>query len=99
MLHKSLQMANEAIKAKSQFLASMSHDIRTPMNAIIGMANIALEDIDNKEQIKESLDVIQSSSESLLAIINDILDVNRMESGKADLNNKPFALLKACAEI
>ncbi len=99
MLHKSLQMANDAIKAKSQFLASMSHDIRTPMNAIIGMANIALEDIDNKEQIKESLDVIKSSSENLLAIINDILDVNRMESGKANLNNEPFVLSKACKEI
>lgn len=99
MLHKSLQMANDAIKAKSQFLASMSHDIRTPMNAIIGMADIALEDIDNKEQIKESLDVIKSSSENLLAIINDILDVNRMESGKANLNNKPFVLSKACTEI
>lgn len=99
MLHKSLQMANEAIKAKSQFMASMSHDIRTPMNAIIGMANIAMEDIDNKEQIKESLDVILSSSENLLAIINDILDVNRMESGKANLSNEPFDLLKACAEI
>ena len=74
----------------------MSHDIRTPMNAIIGMANIALEDIDNKEQIKESLDVIKSSSENLLAIINDILDVNRMESGKANLNNEPFVLSKAC---
>lgn len=99
MLRQSLQMARDANKAKSSFLASMSHDIRTPMNAIIGMVNLAIEDPDNKAQIEESLSVIKSSSEHLLTLINDILEMNRIESGKVTLNNEPFTLSDVCKEI
>lgn len=99
MLRQSLQIAREANKAKSSFLASMSHDIRTPMNAIIGMVNLAIEDQNNKEQIAESLNVIKSSSEHLLALINDILEMNRIESGKMTLNNEPFVLSEECTNI
>lgn len=99
MLRKSLQMAQSANKAKSSFLASMSHDIRTPMNAIIGMVNLAIEDQDNKQQVSESLNVIKSSSEHLLSLINDILEMNRIESGNATLNNEPFNILEECTTI
>lgn len=99
MLRQSLQIAREANKAKSSFLASMSHDIRTPMNAIIGMVNLAIEDQNNKEQVAESLNVIKSSSEHLLTLINDILEMNRIESGKMTLNNEPFVLSEECTNI
>lgn len=99
MLRQSLQMAQEANKAKSSFLASMSHDIRTPMNAIIGMVNLAIEDQENKQQVSESLNVIKSSSEHLLSLINDILEMNRIESGKATLNNAPFDITEECTNI
>lgn len=99
MLRQSLQIAREANKAKSSFLASMSHDIRTPMNAIIGMVNLAIEDQNNKEQVAESLSVIKSSSEHLLSLINDILEMNRIESGKVTLNNEPFVLSEECTNI
>ena len=99
MLHKSLQIAQEALKAKSTFLASLSHDIRTPMNAIIGMVNLALEEPDNQKQILESLNIIKSSSENLLSLINNFLDINRLESGAAAEHNAPFNLKDVCTDI
>lgn len=99
MLRQSLLLAQQANKAKNAFLASMSHDIRTPMNAIIGMANLALEDRENQEQITESLSVIKSSSEHLLLLINDILEMSRLESGNLTLNKEPFSIITECANI
>lgn len=91
-LRSALELANEANRAKTDFLSAMSHDIRTPMNAIVGMTELALSDRNNPEQIDESLAVIRSSSENLLRLINEILDMSRIESGRLAFNNEVFSM-------
>ena len=86
ILEKARDDAEKGNKAKSDFLASMSHDIRTPMNAIMGFTKIATDHIDDKELVKESLSKINTSSEYLLSLINDVLDMAKIESGKMQLN-------------
>ncbi len=88
ILRDALMQAQHASKAKTAFLSNMSHDIRTPMNAIIGFSNIAISHIDNKEQVKDCLQKVLSSSNHLLSLINDILDMSRIESGKVQINNQ-----------
>ena len=88
-LSQALDMAEAANKAKTTFLNSMSHDIRTPMNAIIGYTGLATSHIDCKEQVIEYLRKISQSSNHLLSLINDVLDMSRIESGKMNLENKP----------
>ena len=80
------EAANKANQAKSEFLSNMSHDIRTPMNAIVGMTAIATAHIDNKQQVQTCLKKISLSSKHLLGLINDILDMSKIESGKMTLN-------------
>lgn len=92
LLEDALLQANRANRAKSTFLSNMSHDIRTPMNAIVGFTALALAHIDNKEQIKEYLKKIMSSGNHLLSLINDVLDMSRIESGKIHLEEKPCSL-------
>lgn len=84
-LEKARREATEASKAKSEFLANMSHDIRTPMNAIVGMTAIATAHIDDLEQVKGCLRKIALSSKQLLGLINDVLDMSKIESGKMTL--------------
>ena len=84
--------AESANKAKSEFLSNMSHDIRTPMNAIVGMTAIAAANIDNPDQVKESLRKINLSSKHLLGLINDVLDMSKIESGKLTLNMELVSL-------
>ena len=72
-----MDLAQEANRAKTDFLSAMSRDIRTPMNAIIGMTDLALDDLDNRQHLSEYLDIIKSSSSHLLTLINDILDMSR----------------------
>lgn len=84
-LQKSRIEATEASRAKSEFLANMSHDIRTPMNAIVGMTAIATAHIDDKESVKNCLRKIALSSKQLLGLINDVLDMSKIESGKMTL--------------
>ncbi|MEG0640637.1 MAG: ATP-binding protein, partial [Clostridia bacterium] len=91
-LTESMALARIANNAKSKFLSSMSHDIRTPMNAITGMCSLALADEGNPQQVHESLQVIAQSSALLLSMITDILDMNRIESGKMVLTNQPFSI-------
>lgn len=98
-LADALVLAQSANKAKSVFLSSMSHDIRTPLNAIIGMNNLALEDINNKEQVEESLNIIKDSSKHLLSLINDILDLSRIESNKIATNIQPHNAYDILNEI
>lgn len=86
------QEAFEASKAKSEFLANMSHDIRTPMNAIVGMTAIARAHIDDIEQVKGCLKKIALSSKQLLGLINDILDMSKIESGKLTLSYERISL-------
>ena len=87
-----LHLAQEANRAKTDFLSAMSHDIRTPMNAIIGMTDLALDDLDNRQHLSEYLDIIKSSSSHLLTLINDILDMSRIEKGKLKLARTSFNL-------
>ncbi len=88
-LSNALAVAQQANKAKSTFLNSMSHDIRTPMNAIIGFTALAQTHIDDQAQVKDYLAKISTSSTHLLSLINDILDMSRIESGTVKLDEKP----------
>ena len=84
--------AIKANKAKSEFLSSMSHDIRTPMNGIVGMTAIAMANIDNSDRVRDCLGKITLSSRHLLGLINDVLDMSKIESGKLTLNINQVSL-------
>lgn len=92
LLENALQQANRASKAKSVFLSNMSHDIRTPMNAIVGFTALATAHIDQKDQVEEYLKKIMTSGNHLLSLINDVLDMSRIESGRMHLDEKPCQL-------
>ena len=85
-LAEALEMAEVANKAKSTFLSSVSHDIRTPMNAIMGMTTLLKEEAGDPERVKEYTQKISAASQHLLGLINDVLDMNKIESGSATLN-------------
>ena len=87
-LQEALMQAQHANSAKTTFLSNMSHDIRTPMNAIIGFTTIAISHIDNKNQVRDCLQKVLSSSNHLLSLINDILDMSRIESGKVQIKEQ-----------
>ena len=91
-LEKARQTALEANKAKSDFLANMSHDIRTPMNAIVGMTAIATAHMDDRKQVENCLRKITLSSKHLLGLINDVLDMSKIESGKLTLTTEQISL-------
>lgn len=91
-LTQALEQAKEANAAKSAFLSNMSHDIRTPMNAIVGLVAIADENIDDKLRVQQCLTRITTSSQHLLSLINDVLDMNKIESGRVALTEEPFSL-------
>lgn len=91
-LEDAREIAEQANKAKSEFLSNMSHDIRTPMNAIVGMTAIAVANIDNKQQVLDCLKKITLSSRHLLGLINDVLDMSKIESGKMTMNMEQVAL-------
>ncbi len=91
-LELAIEEADKASKAKSTFLANMSHDIRTPLNGIMGMTTIAIANIHNNEKVRDCLKNITRSSKHLLSLINDILDMSKIESGKLELNNDDFYL-------
>ncbi len=92
LLENALLQANRASKAKSIFLSNMSHDIRTPMNAIVGFTALAMAHMDQKDQVEEYLKKIMTSGNHLLSLINDVLDMSRIESGKMHLDEKPCSL-------
>ncbi len=98
-LADALAVAEEASKAKTAFLSSMSHEIRTPMNAIIGLDSIALNDPELPDSTREYLEKIGTSAQHLLSIINDILDMSRIESGRMTLKNEEFAFAKLLEQI
>lgn len=89
-LREAIDAANASSKAKSDFLSSMSHDMRTPMNGIIGMTAIAAKSLDDSERVADCLRKIKDSSTHLLSLINDVLDMNKIESGKVELNEEEF---------
>ena len=89
-IQDALELARSANKAKSGFLSNVSHDIRTPMNAIIGLTTLIQRDYDNPDKVSRYADKIAMSSKHLLALINDVLDMSKIESGKTTLNVKKF---------
>ena len=98
-LVEALHMAEDANKAKTAFLSNMSHEIRTPMNAIIGLDNLALRNEALPAETKEYLEKIGDSANHLLGIINDILDVSRIESGRFSINKQEFSLADMLEQI
>ena len=99
ILERARDEAEKGNRAKSNFLSSISHDIRTPMNAIIGYTNIAINKIDDKEMVRDSLTKIVASSHYLLSLINDVLDMSKIESGKIHLNENKCDLKKIFERI
>ena len=91
-LKEAINAANASNKAKSDFLSSMSHDMRTPMNGIIGMTTIAMNHLDDRDRVADCLHKIKESSNHLLSLINDVLDMNKIESGKVELHEEEFCL-------
>ncbi len=98
-LAKAKEEADRANMAKSEFLSSMSHDIRTPMNAIIGMTEIAQRNLEDSARVEECLRKVRLSSKQLLGLINDVLDMSKIESGKMPLNIAPMSLRDAMDDI
>lgn len=91
-LEKALLDAKKASQAKSEFLSNMSHDLRTPMNAVLGMTDIALNHMDDRERVKSCLTRIETAAKSLLSLINDVLDMSYIESGKLTVNEENYSL-------
>ncbi len=101
LLH-AIDEANRANKAKTEFFSNMSHDIRTPMNAITGFSRLAVDEIDDREHVEDYLDKIVTAGDHLMSLINDILDMSRIESGKMELSPVPVKirdLLAECADM
>ena len=98
-LKDALAIAENANKAKTLFLSNMSHEIRTPMNAIIGLNNIAMNDPTASDQVKEYLSKIGASAQHLLGIINEILDMSRIESGNMTVRKEEFSFAKALEQV
>lgn len=91
-LQEACEAANHANASKSEFLSRMSHDIRTPMNAIIGMTAIAATHLDDRDRVADCLNKITTASRHLLSLINEVLDMSKIESGKIDLSEEEFSL-------
>ena len=98
-LKEALEDSKQANRAKTSFLSNMSHEIRTPMNAIIGLNNIALNDPGLTPQVKEYLDKIGASAKHLLGLINDILDMSRIESGRMELKDEEFSFQEFLEQV
>ena len=97
-LRVSMRREKEASEAKTDFLSRMSHDIRTPLNGIIGLTSLALEEV-NPPRTKEYLDNIRVSGDFLLGLVNDILDMSKVESGKVDLQPEPYGAEDLCRYV
>ena len=96
---EALEVARNASKAKTDFLSNMSHDIRTPMNAIVGITTLMKNELHEPEKIQEHLEKLEFSSQHLLGILNDILDMSRIESGQAQLNISKMSLADQIAQV
>ena len=98
-LRQAVADAEQANQAKTEFLSSMSHDIRTPMNAIIGMTEIAKKHLGDPDYVEECLDKVSGAGRHLLALVNDILDISKIESGKMEINAHPCSIHEMADEI
>jgi signal transduction histidine kinase/CheY-like chemotaxis protein len=102
ILEQAADKANRANLAKSEFLSHMSHDIRTPINGIVGMVNIALKNTEDAERMHECLTKISGAADHLLSLINDVLEMSRIESGRVEIASKPLnirTLVDNCSSI
>ncbi len=102
ILRDAVDIANNANAAKSEFLSHMSHDIRTPINGIMGMTSIAMKNLQDKDRVDDCLQKIDASSKHLLSLINDVLDMSRIESGKTVVNHDPMNIrevAESCSTI
>ena len=99
IVEQALEQAERASRAKTEFLNNMSHDIRTPMNAIIGFTSLAVSHIDRTELVKDYLDKIMTSSKHLLNLINDVLDMSRIESGKVKIREEQINLFEILRDL
>lgn len=97
-LKKTTEMAERANHAKTEFLSTVSHDIRTPMNAVLGMTDIAKKHMDDPQRVEDCLDKVSQAGNHLLTLINDILDISKVESGKMALNIHTFSVKEALDE-
>ncbi len=98
-LRAALQQAESASSAKTTFLSNVSHDIRTPMNAIVGLASLMENDLQNPGKLQGYIDKLKTASWHLLNLINEILDMSKIESGKATLNIQPFRMAEQIAQV
>lgn len=98
-LQAALVAAEKASRAKTTFLSNMSHDIRTPMNAIVGLTTLLEHEIHEPEKLQLHIQKIQNSSQHLLGLINDILDMSKIESSEVKLNEDPVDLMEQVAQI
>ena len=98
-IKRSLREVEVANSAKTRFLSSMSHDIRTPMNAILGMTAVARQNIDSQEHVEECLQKISLAGNHLLTLINDVLDISQIESGKFSLNPRSFSAAESAEDL
>jgi|GEM_PF-1191518 len=94
-----LEASEAANRAKTEFISRISHDIRTPIGAIKNLTEFALEDLDDKEKLKEDLEKIETSNKFLLSLINDVLDISRVDSGKIELTPEPYPYAEYAANI
>ena len=98
-IEDALEIAKSANAAKSSFLSNMSHDIRTPMNVLVGLSNLMEHELDNPQKMREYIQKIQTSSNHLLGLINDVLDMSKIESGENRMNIETFDLTEQIREI
>ena len=98
LLKDSLASSKRSEETKQAFFSNMSHELRTPLNAIIGLSELAKKNLDDKERLTDYIDKIKLSSSQMLAMINDILEMSRLEQGKVVLDNKQFSLVKCIKE-
>ena len=98
LLEDSLASSKRSEETKQAFFSNMSHELRTPLNAIIGLSELAEKNLDDKERLADYIDKIKLSSSQMLAMINDILEMSRLEQGKVVLDNKQFSLVKCIKE-
>jgi signal transduction histidine kinase/ActR/RegA family two-component response regulator len=99
LLQEALKMAEKANQSKSEFLSRVSHDIRTPMNIISGMTDFAFQDLDDKEKLRQDLEKIKTANTFLLSLINDILDLAKIDSGSMELHPEPYDYHEFMANI
>ncbi|MBQ2355724.1 MAG: hypothetical protein II397_07930, partial [Treponema sp.] len=98
-LRRAVTVAQKANEAKTQFLSRISHDIRTPIGAILNLTDFAKKDMDNKQSLNADLDKIATSGRFLLSLINDVLDISKIDSDKIELNREPYSFIDYVKEI